>query len=572
MTQTASSHTPLHLAASKQPRLQPYEAIKRLIDLIAAALGLLLLAPLLALLAWVIRRDSPGPAFYRSPRLGRGGRTFQMLKFRTMHERPESYTGPRITAQDDPRVTSLGRWLRDTKLNELPQLWNVLTGEMSLVGPRPEDPEIAAGWPEDVRRELLSVRPGVTSPASVVYRNEETLLHSGSVMESYLDEILPSKLRLDQLYVRHRSLWGDLDVLFWTMLSLAPRLERAAPPEVDLFAGPIYRLMRRYVSWFTIDTLITFAAIALAGLAWRSLGPLDVGWPRAIGLALGFALLFSLTGAALGVHRVAWSKAAPEDVFDLLPATALATLISLLFNNLVHTTSADGEHLIIWSAKPLFPTGLILTAAGLAFAGFVIVRYRERLLTGMAHRWLAWRGPAAAPRDRALIIGGGQTGQFAAWMLSDSRYSATLQVVGLIDDDLFKQGARIHGLQVLGQRADIPALVERLDVGLILFAIHNISPDERRKLLGICQKSGARLVVFPDIQAAMEKALQNGHQHNGRLSEKPHGGNLPCGLCLEQAAPLKVGAWLERLETLAGQGDLAGVQAEVRQMREEMSV
>ena len=561
MTEITSSNLPLAFSGQFQFRI--YEAFKRLMDLMAAALGLILLAPFLAALAWIIRRDSPGPAFYRSPRLGRGGRPFQMLKFRTMHERPESYAGPRVTAQDDPRVTSLGRWLRDTKLNELPQLWNVLKGEMSLVGPRPEDPEIAADWPAAVRQEVLSVRPGITSPASVVYRDEENLLHNGSVMKSYLDEILPSKLRLDQLYVRHRSLWGDLDVLIWTLLALAPRIERAAPPEVELFVGPVYRLMRRYVSWFSIDMLVTFVAIGLAGLTWRSFGPLDVGWLRAVGVAFGFAMLFSLTSAALGANRVSWSKATAEDALDLLPATAFATLIALLLNNLVHTLNPDGSQAILWTTKPLFPIGLILFAAILAFTGFVGVRYRQRLFTGMARRWMTWRGQTAAARDRVLIVGSGQTGQFAIWMLSNNRYSATLQVVGLVDDDLFKQGARIRGLQVLGQCGDIPTLVRRLDVGLIIFAIHNISATERRRLLNICQNSGARIVVFPDIQAAMEKALRNGDHSHEPLEE-----SLPCWFCLEQNEPADVHDRFERLECLASKGDLAGVQAEVRSLRE----
>ena len=106
-------------------------------------LGLFLLSPFFGIIAWAIKRDSPGPIFYRGRRVGRGGKEFTILKFRTMYECPESYAGPCITAKDDERIMPLGRWLRDTKINELPQLWNVLRGEMSLVGPRPEDPEIA---------------------------------------------------------------------------------------------------------------------------------------------------------------------------------------------------------------------------------------------------------------------------------------------------------------------------------------------------------------------------------------------------------------------------------------------
>jgi lipopolysaccharide/colanic/teichoic acid biosynthesis glycosyltransferase len=199
-------------------------AVKRLLDILASAFGLLLFGPLFLFLAWRIKRDSPGPVFYRGPRLGRGGRIFQILKFRTMYEQSQSYAGPRVTAQDDPRITPLGKWLRYTKLNELPQLWNVLVGEMSLVGPRPEDPELGMAWPAEVRREVLSVRPGITSPASVQFHNEEDLLANKQVISTYMEDIVPFKLRLDQLYVRHHSLWLDLDTLFWTFMVLVPKL------------------------------------------------------------------------------------------------------------------------------------------------------------------------------------------------------------------------------------------------------------------------------------------------------------------------------------------------------------
>jgi lipopolysaccharide/colanic/teichoic acid biosynthesis glycosyltransferase len=130
--------------------------MKRAMDVTVSLTVLILLSPLFALIAAAIRRDSPGPAFYRGERVGRCGKVFKILKFRTMYETPASYSGPKVTAQDDPRVTPLGRWLRSTKLNELPQFWNVLMGEMSLVGPRPEDPTLAQSWPAAVREEILS--------------------------------------------------------------------------------------------------------------------------------------------------------------------------------------------------------------------------------------------------------------------------------------------------------------------------------------------------------------------------------------------------------------------------------
>ncbi|HZW04014.1 MAG TPA: sugar transferase, partial [Anaerolineaceae bacterium] len=120
--------------------------LRRGFDIVFAGLALILLSPFYLLIAFLIKRDSPGPVLYRGDRMGRGGKVFKILKFRTMYEDDRSYQGPRVTAQDDPRITPTGRWLRDTKINELPQLWNVLRGDMSLVGPRPEDPSIASRW------------------------------------------------------------------------------------------------------------------------------------------------------------------------------------------------------------------------------------------------------------------------------------------------------------------------------------------------------------------------------------------------------------------------------------------
>ncbi|MEZ4517540.1 MAG: sugar transferase, partial [Chloroflexota bacterium] len=198
------------------------DAARRLLDIVVALLGSIVLAPLFILIAIMIRRDSPGPVFYWGERIGRNGRPFRILKFRTMYETSESYNGPRVTGQGDARITPLGQWLRDTKLNELPQLWNVLKGEMGVVGPRPEDRDFVAHWPQEAQDVLLSVRPGITSPASVLYRDEENMLQAGNVVDQYLKVILPSKLRLDLLYVHHRSLMTDLDVIFWTLMALLP--------------------------------------------------------------------------------------------------------------------------------------------------------------------------------------------------------------------------------------------------------------------------------------------------------------------------------------------------------------
>jgi lipopolysaccharide/colanic/teichoic acid biosynthesis glycosyltransferase len=570
-------HTIVNSPTNQQAGGRLGGGFKRLFDLFVAAVGLLLLSPLFAYIALRIRGDSPGPVFYRGRRAGRGGRVFHILKFRTMYERPESYQGPDITAQDDPRVTPTGRWLRDNKLNELPQLWNVLKGEMSLVGPRPEVPDIAASWPEAVRREVLTLRPGITSPASVLYHDEENLLSGSRMMDTYLGDILPSKLRLDQLYARHHSFWGDLDILFWTAIVLVPRA-RTQPAEQGLFLGPMNRLMDRHVKWFIADLLVTLAAMAITGLFWRSLGPLNLGWPAAISMAFSFALLFSLTNAVLRVNRIDWSRAASSDAFDLLPGAGLATVIALFFNYYYPAQLMAffyGGSVPAWLTRPLLPNAMILMASFLAFLGFVVVRYRSRLVTGLATRWVAWRGPASAAQERVLIIGGGETGQFAAWMLNRGNHSGNFRVVGFVDDDLYKQGSRILGVNVLGQREDILDLVSRHDVGILVFAIHNIAPEDRAQVLRLCGATPARLVVFPDIPAALTSLMRqngNGSTLQGSPGKTPawDQDHLPCNYCLMRAAPVKVDAWLAQLEETAASGDVEGLLTHIRELRQKV--
>ncbi len=188
---------------------------KRLFDVIASALGLLLLSPLLLAAAVWVRLDSPGPVLFRQRRVGRFGVPFTIHKFRTMRVEP----GAAITVGEDPRITRSGRVLRQTKLDELPQLWDVLRGAMSLVGPRPELPRYVELYPEALRRAVLAVRPGITDPASLAYSHEADLLAAAADPErEYRDVILPAKLRLSADYAARASLASDLKLIGRTLL------------------------------------------------------------------------------------------------------------------------------------------------------------------------------------------------------------------------------------------------------------------------------------------------------------------------------------------------------------------
>jgi lipopolysaccharide/colanic/teichoic acid biosynthesis glycosyltransferase len=195
----------------------PYRVAKRSLDIACSAVGLLLLSPVLAAAALAVKLSSEGPVLFRQRRIGKGGRPFQILKFRSM--RPGA-PGPAITAGGDARVTRVGRLLRRTKIDELPQLWNVLVGDMSLVGPRPELPRFVARFAAEYAR-ILTVRPGITDYAALEFVDEESALASAADPEAaYVQRVLPAKIALYHRYLDRRSFRTDLAILARTVAAL----------------------------------------------------------------------------------------------------------------------------------------------------------------------------------------------------------------------------------------------------------------------------------------------------------------------------------------------------------------
>lgn len=192
------------------------EWLKRLMDLVLSTLTLTILLPLFAGVAAMIKLDGPGPVFFRQVRVGRWGRSFRVFKFRTMVMHADELGGP-STPRGDPRITRVGRVLRRLNLDELPQLVNVLMGDMSIVGPRPEVPQYVALFSED-EKAILTVKPGITDWATLWIRNEgQRLAGSPDPERTYLEEIWPVKHRLALEYVRNRSLWVDLKIILLTL-------------------------------------------------------------------------------------------------------------------------------------------------------------------------------------------------------------------------------------------------------------------------------------------------------------------------------------------------------------------
>src|SRR5262244_1886989 len=193
--------------------------MKRLLDIVVSLIGLICLFPLLLLVAILVKLDSPGPIFFKQERIGMRFRPFQILKFRTMVQ-DSSTRGKSITVGNDPRITRVGWFLRKTKIDELPQLINVLRGEMTFVGPRPEVPQYVEMFRKDYE-DILKIRPGITDLASIKYRDEAALLgQSENPEEEYIRRVLPDKIKLEKEYIRCSSFMLDLKLIFKTLATI----------------------------------------------------------------------------------------------------------------------------------------------------------------------------------------------------------------------------------------------------------------------------------------------------------------------------------------------------------------
>lgn len=193
--------------------------LKRIFDIIASFVGLLLFSPVFIWLIFSIKRQDPGPVFYRAPRVGRGKGTFHIFKFRSMVMNADKIGGP-TTSSDDPRVTKIGRTIRRYKLDELAQLINVFLGQMSLVGPRPEIPSEVETYPKECDI-IFSVRPGITDYSSIEFRDEGGIIESSGIQdphEAYRQLIQPRKLELQKQYVKDSSFWLDIKLIFQTII------------------------------------------------------------------------------------------------------------------------------------------------------------------------------------------------------------------------------------------------------------------------------------------------------------------------------------------------------------------
>jgi len=448
--------------------------VKRSFDLTVSAVSLLVLTPLFLVIALLIRRDSAGPVLYRGERVGKNGKRFRIYKFRTMVADADRL-GPGITPQDDPRVTRFGRRLRRSKLDELPQLINVVRGDMSLVGPRPEIPEMVDRYSPLFKR-LLALRPGITSPSFLAYRNVEKLI--GTDPSRYADVILPKKLALDMRYLLRYSFWTDLGIIGQT-IGVIFGLDSVAFRWVA-------RSIRRYVPWLILDAPIIAAAF-YAALFLRLLDFPTSGFKSYLGALtrwiLPLLVIYLVMTSLWGVHRRIWRFASAADVRPIFGATATATAVAIAID--VYGGGRGSRAL---------PLGVLLLGGFFSACGMVLVRYRSRLLRGLSPR-----GRSDNEGTRAIIYGAGDAGQHLALRLLTHQSGEIYDLVGFVDDDPRTRGQRVHGLPVLGGRHELIPIVGRRRIDLIIIAINNVRGEDLRQILTAAQQTPAQIRIIPNV-------------------------------------------------------------------------
>ncbi len=453
---------------------------KRLVDILVAAVGLLLAGPVLILIACLIKLDSSGPVFFRQERVGLGGRLFRIFKYRTMVQGAYKM-GSRLTTKRDPRVTRVGQILRWFKIDELPQLINVLVGEMSLIGPRPEDPYFVEFY-DDEQRGVLSVRPGMLGPSQIMGRDELESYPEGlkDTERYYVDHILPEKLTRDLEYVKGASFSGDMSLLVrgvWAVMSGAIKAK--------------FLWRRRYrIALFVLDACIVVLSCYFAFMIRN-----EFAWPQRTQFFV-FPLLITLIvrSAALayfGAYQGVLAYFGLWDLLALVKAVASSALIAGGLTFFIGFQSFPRSVFVMDSAI------VVLLLAALRYVLRTIARARTH--RGRRHR------------DKALVVGAGMGGEQVVRALLDDP-DCPYRPVGFIDESPERWGSLIHGIRILGGAAEVPLAVSANGIEAVFICVSDLSEHGVAEVVDTCQKVGVEYRVVPTLSDLLNGEPRNGEQ------------------------------------------------------------
>jgi FlaA1/EpsC-like NDP-sugar epimerase/lipopolysaccharide/colanic/teichoic acid biosynthesis glycosyltransferase len=446
--------------------------MKRCLDLVLACLGLLLVLPFFPVIGLLIKLDSRGPILYRCDRIGKDGKLFKMYKFRTMFETPLP-TGPSVCPKDDLRVTRFGYILRRTKINELPQLLNVLKGEMTFVGPRPEAPDLAALYPEYARA-IFTVTPGLVGPNQILGRNEEEWYPPGvDPQRYYIEEILPKKLPLDLEYVRHPSLVKDVQYLVLGIKetvckAISWRLVLQNKSQLYLLGTDV---MLSLIS-FGLGYMLRFEGIVAA----QELSPF-------LHLLTCMVLIRLPCFVYFGLYRTLIRYISYMDIWNVLKAVLTGSILFIGLTFLLNFRT--------------FPRSVLLIDGVCLFVFMTAVRLGLRLIRERRDRL-----QTAEQKRRVFIFGAGNAGALVFRCLRASHEA--YEVIGFLDDDPAKRHKTLYGCKVLGNRFNLEALVQLYQAHEVLLALPSAPARDIAAIIQACQNIGVPYRFFPTLSEGGE--------------------------------------------------------------------
>lgn len=449
--------------------------IKRLFALLLSLFGLLLLSPLLLIVALIIISTSRGPVFFQQNRVGQYGRFFRIYKFRTMEVDAEKKG--QLTVGKDERITGIGHLLRKTNIDELPQLINVLKGEMSLVGPRPEVPRFVALY-TDEQRKVLNIKPGMTDYASLKYRNENELLgNSKNPEEYYITDVMPKKLALNLEYINTKSMILDVKLIIYTIIDIIKSIYSS------LFRKVTFKRINliRPIFYLTFDIL--FIAISMYGAFYlRFEGIIPDNFARGMGIFILISLAIKIPVLYHGgLYKISWSYVGLNELLYLAKSLFLSSVFL-------------GTILFIFRTYPLFasfPRSILILDFLLTFTFIGNFRISKRIFQQTTGR----RYPNG---EKVLIIGAGNTGeQIVRYMLSSKVYFP----IGFLDDSPKKIGSTIHGVRVIGKRDELKKIAKEYDVESILIAMPSAPPKVIRETFDLGKTAGIKKIkIVPSLK------------------------------------------------------------------------
>jgi lipopolysaccharide/colanic/teichoic acid biosynthesis glycosyltransferase/fumarate reductase subunit C len=480
--------------------------LPRWLDVVLAGGALLLVLPVLVLAALAVKLSSTGPVLFRQERIGRKGRPFFLVKFRSWRQNGDR---PAVTAGDHPLITPVGRFLRKTKLDELPSFWNVVRGDMSLVGPRPEVPRLV-DMSDPLWRETLSARPGITDLVTLALRNEQDLmaqaqLRFGDTEQFYRLQLQRWKLDGYVRYLRQRTPWTDLRILLQTAFSILGWSPTGPPTMTDIVAvsGADRSTPVSQARWwpnviprpaqFVLDSVIVAASFLLAHLLRLDFVPTQQTWvemraqtPVVVAINL-VALWFA------GAHRVIWRYVTLVDQKRFALAVAGAA-VPLLAMRLALPDNLPALRI---------PLSVIVMTEVLALLSLVGLRVSRRLVFEAWERDAMARDADTTSRKPVLFIGAGRAGLLAVQEVL-ARGDSGIDVKGFVDDDPAKTGSVVYGVPVLGTTKDLPRLVSELRIDHILMTIVGGDPEELRRIVDTCQRINVPLQTLPNLHAILQ--------------------------------------------------------------------